>query len=90
MTIMIGTDNGRGQHGTVGVFMVPMNMRTKTSEQLQKQIRDMLKDFAFANISVDRYQRGAGGAGTNNRTCSTSWATISISFRIIRKNSGSA
>ncbi len=65
MTIMIGTDNGEDNIGTVGVFMVPMNMRTKTSEQLQKQIRDMLKDFAFANISVDRYQRGAGGAGTN-------------------------
>ncbi len=65
MTVQIGNDNGEDNIGTLGVFMVPMGMRTKTSEQLQQQMREMLKDFAFANISVDRYQRGAGGGGSN-------------------------
>lgn len=65
MTIQVGNDNGEDNIGTLGVFMVPMNERTKTSEELQQQMREMLRDYAYANVSVDRYQRGAGGGGSN-------------------------
>jgi HAE1 family hydrophobic/amphiphilic exporter-1 len=65
MTIQVGNANSEDNIGTLGVFMVPMDQRTRTSAQLQQQIREMLRDFAYANVSVDRYQRGAGGGGSN-------------------------
>lgn len=65
MTIQVGNANSEDNIGTLGVFMVPMDQRTRTSAQLQQQIRVMLRDFAYANVSVDRYQRGAGGGGSN-------------------------
>ncbi len=61
MTVQAGNDSGEYYKGQIGVFMVPRSERKRTTNELKIEIRNMLKEFAFAQPTVDNYTRSAGG-----------------------------
>ena len=63
MTIQVGNDSGEYYKSSLGVFMVPRAERKRTTNELKIEMRSMLKEFAFAQPSVDNYTRSAGGGG---------------------------
>lgn len=63
MSVQVGTGTAGYNTASLGVFMVPMKERTRTTAELREVIRDILKDFAYAKPSVDTYTRVGGGGG---------------------------
>lgn len=65
MTIQVGTGQAGYNKATFGIFMLPRKERKKTTAELKAELREMMKEFAYAKPSVDNYTRGGGGGGSN-------------------------
>ncbi|HOP28556.1 MAG TPA: efflux RND transporter permease subunit [Spirochaetota bacterium] len=63
MTIQVGTGQAGYNRASIGIFMVPMKERKRTTAELKDVIRNMMKDFSYAKPSVDNYTRGGGMGG---------------------------
>jgi HAE1 family hydrophobic/amphiphilic exporter-1 len=64
MTIQVGTGQAGYNRAAIGVFMVPMKERTRTTAELKDEIRGMMKEFSYAKPSVDNYTRAGGMGGS--------------------------
>lgn len=65
MTIQVGNGQAGYNRATIGIFMVPMGERKRTTAELKEVLRGMMKEFANAKPSVDNYTRSGGGGGSN-------------------------
>jgi len=64
MSIQAGTGFAVYNRASIGVFMVPMKERKRTTAELKEVLREMVKEFAYAKPSVDLFSR-VGGGGMN-------------------------
>lgn len=61
MTLQVGNEQEESNVASLGVFMVRMNERKRSTNELKLVIRTMLAEFAYAQPSVDTFNRSGGG-----------------------------
>jgi HAE1 family hydrophobic/amphiphilic exporter-1 len=61
MTVQIGNDQGEADKAAMGVFMVHKSKRKRSSGELKAALREMMKEYAFAEPAVDDYVRDSTG-----------------------------
>jgi len=54
MSVTIGGDNGEPEQAKIDCFLVPIDMRTNTTDYYKQESRKILEDFKFARPTVDR------------------------------------
>ncbi|MCL2155237.1 MAG: efflux RND transporter permease subunit, partial [Leptospirales bacterium] len=64
MSIQVGTSMAGYNRASIGIFMVPMKERKRTTAELKEVLREMVKEFAYAKPSIDNFSR-VGGGGMN-------------------------
>ncbi|MCL1834341.1 MAG: efflux RND transporter permease subunit, partial [Leptospirales bacterium] len=64
MSIQAGTSMAGYNRASIGVFMVPMKERKRTTAELKEVLREMVQEFDYAKPSIDNFSR-VGGGGMN-------------------------
>jgi HAE1 family hydrophobic/amphiphilic exporter-1 len=64
MSIQAGTGMAGYNRASIGIFMVPMKERKRTTAELKEVLREMVKEFDYAQPSIDNFTR-MGGGGMN-------------------------
>ena len=60
MSILIGTNDGEYNLGSIGIFLKPFSERERSSDEIKTEIREMMKEFASAKPSIDEYGSSGG------------------------------
>ncbi len=60
--VNLGTDEGESNKAQMGVFLVPIEKRNITTEQVKARLREQLKEFSKYRLQITNYSAVTGGA----------------------------
>ncbi|HOO70999.1 MAG TPA: efflux RND transporter permease subunit [Spirochaetota bacterium] len=58
MTMTVGNSQSEDYKATINIFLVPLGERDRSSMEIKAEVRKIMKQFAFAQPSVDEYMGG--------------------------------